>query len=73
MAKRAFEQFYNAAAGGYDQNFGRISAEFIPALLSAGRVGPGQKVLDIATGTGIAAEAAAEITGPELDFPPAII
>jgi ubiquinone/menaquinone biosynthesis C-methylase UbiE len=65
MAKRAFEQFYNAAAGGYDQNFGRISAEFIPALLSAGRVGPGQKVLDIATGTGIAAEAAAEITGPE--------
>jgi ubiquinone/menaquinone biosynthesis C-methylase UbiE len=30
-------------------------------------------VLDIATGTGIAAEAAAEITGPELDFPPAII
>jgi ubiquinone/menaquinone biosynthesis C-methylase UbiE len=64
MGKGVFEHLYNSGAGGYDQNFGHISAQFIPTLLRAGRIGPGQRVLDIATGTGIAAALAAETVGP---------
>jgi len=59
-----FEKFYDAGAGGYDQGFGRVSREFVPRLLEAARVAPGNRVLDIATGTGIAAEIAAEAVGP---------
>src|ERR1700712_3939661 len=64
MEKGAFEHLYNSGARGYDQNFGHISAQFIPALLRSGRIGAGQQVLDIATGTGIAAAAAADMVGP---------
>jgi SAM-dependent methyltransferase len=60
----AFEKFYDAGAGGYDQVFGRVSREFVPRLVEAARLAPGQRVLDIATGTGIAAEMAAEAVGP---------
>lgn len=59
----AFDQFYDSGAGGYDQSFGRVSGHFIPALLRAAKLGPGQQVLDVATGTGIAAEAAAKMVG----------
>ena len=52
------------AAAGYDRAFGSISGQFLPALLHAARVGPGYKVLDVATGTGVAAEAAIEAVGP---------
>jgi ubiquinone/menaquinone biosynthesis C-methylase UbiE len=55
---------YDAGAGGYDRGFGAVSAEFIPALLRAAGVATGQRVLDIATGTGIAARAAAAVVGP---------
>ena len=60
----AFEKFYDAGAGGYDRAFGHVSREFVPRLLAAARLAPGQRVLDIATGTGIAAEMAAEAVGP---------
>lgn len=60
----AFEKFYDAGAGGYDGVFGHVSREFVPRLLTAVRLAPGQRVLDIATGTGIAAEMAAEAVGP---------
>jgi ubiquinone/menaquinone biosynthesis C-methylase UbiE len=52
------------SAAGYDRAFGSVSGQFIPALLRAARVGPGYKVLDVATGTGVAAEAAIEAVGP---------
>ena len=54
-----FEKFYDAGARGYDRTFGHVSRELIPRLLAAARLAPGQPVLDIATGTGIAAEMAA--------------
>jgi ubiquinone/menaquinone biosynthesis C-methylase UbiE len=60
----AFEKFYDAGAGGYDRVFGHVSREFVPRLLAAARLARGQRVLDIATGTGIAAEMAAEAVGP---------
>ena len=52
------------AAAGYEQAFAHVSSYFIPFLLRAGRVAPGQRMLDIATGTGLAAEAALGIVGP---------
>ncbi|GEO16881.1 class I SAM-dependent methyltransferase [Microvirga aerophila] len=58
------ERFGPASAGGYDRGFGHVSREFIPALLRAARLAPGQRVLDVATGTGIAAEASVAAVGP---------
>jgi ubiquinone/menaquinone biosynthesis C-methylase UbiE len=58
------DRFSGASAAGYDRGFGSISGQFIPALLRAARVGPAYKVLDVATGTGIAAEAAIKTIGP---------
>ena len=57
------ERFGSTSAAGYDRGFGSISGQFIPALLRAGRVGPGCKLLDVATGTGVAAEAAVQVIG----------
>ena len=55
--------FYDAGAAGYDQIFGFASREFVPTLLALARLAPSHRVLDVATGTGIAAEAASEIVG----------
>ena len=52
------------AAAGYERGFARISSHFIPFLLSAANVSAGQRVLDVATGTGLAAEAALALVGP---------
>ena len=52
-------QYGAATAGGYDRAFGRVSRDFLPTLLRAARLAPGMRVLGIATGTGLAAEAAA--------------
>jgi ubiquinone/menaquinone biosynthesis C-methylase UbiE len=61
----AQELSYRAeVAAGYDLAFGSISAQFIPALLRGARVLPGYKVLDVATGTGLAADAAINAVGP---------
>jgi ubiquinone/menaquinone biosynthesis C-methylase UbiE len=51
------------AAAAYDRAFSHVSAHFLPFLLNAAQLTPGQRVLDVATGTGIAAEAALEIVG----------
>jgi ubiquinone/menaquinone biosynthesis C-methylase UbiE len=51
------------AAGEYDRAFSHVSAYFLPFLLRAARLAPGQRVLDVATGTGIAAEAALGVVG----------
>jgi ubiquinone/menaquinone biosynthesis C-methylase UbiE len=59
-----FQEFYDAGAEGYGVIFGRVPEHFRTTLLRQARVSTGQRVLDIATGTGIAAEAAARIVGP---------
>jgi ubiquinone/menaquinone biosynthesis C-methylase UbiE len=43
---------------------GRVTCSYLPALLQAAHIHAGQSVLDIATGTGAAAEATAAIVGP---------
>lgn len=53
------------AAAEYDRAFAHVSAHFLPFLLRAARLGPGQRVLDTASGTGIAAEAALRVVGAE--------
>lgn len=58
------DRFGTAGAAGYNQGFGSVSAQFVPALLQSARVTQGHRVLDIATGTGVAAEAAATAVGP---------
>jgi ubiquinone/menaquinone biosynthesis C-methylase UbiE len=61
MSELAYRQ---EAATGYDRAFAHVSAHFLPFLLRAARLAPGQRVLDAATGTGIAAEAALALVGP---------
>src|SRR5438874_3305120 len=62
----AEELSYRAeAAAEYDRAFSHVSAYFLPFLLRAAQLAPGKCVLDVATGTGIAAEAALAVVGPE--------
>lgn len=56
-------QFGDTAAAGYDQMVGRMTREVIPTLLRVAHLSPGHRVLDIASGTGLAAEAAASVIG----------
>jgi ubiquinone/menaquinone biosynthesis C-methylase UbiE len=55
---------YDKGAAGFDQTFGQPMRQFIPTLLRLAHVAPGQRVLDVATGTGAAAELALDIVGP---------
>ena len=57
------EPIYAGAAEGYDALFARTTQLFIPALLRAARIVPGQSVLDVATGTGAVARAAVDVVG----------
>jgi ubiquinone/menaquinone biosynthesis C-methylase UbiE len=57
--------YSDEAADGYDRTFGcHVSVRFAPALVRAAQLGPGMRVLDIATGTGLVAGAALSIVGP---------
>ena len=56
--------FRDAAAAEYDRAFAHVTAHFMPFLLRAARIAPGMRVLDIATGTGLSAEAALAAVGP---------
>lgn len=56
--------YKNEAASGYDRAFAPITRHFAPFLLRAAHIAPGMRVLDIAAGTGLAAEAAVSIVGP---------
>jgi SAM-dependent methyltransferase len=47
-------------AAGYDRFFGRVPRRLVEPLLDAAAVGPGKRVLDVATGPGYAAARAAE-------------
>jgi ubiquinone/menaquinone biosynthesis C-methylase UbiE len=55
---------YDKGASGFDQTFGLPMRQFIPTLLEMARLAPGQRVLDVATGTGAAAEFALNVIGP---------
>src|SRR5262249_14649953 len=51
------------AAAGYNDAFSNVSNYFVPFLLRSARLRSGEKVLDVATGTGIAAEASLAVVG----------
>ena len=55
--------FRSEAAAEYDRAFAHVTKYFMPFLLRAGDVAPGMRVLDIATGTGLSAEAALAAVG----------
>ena len=56
--------FKDEAAAEYDRAFAHVTAHFMPILLRAARLAPGMRVLDIATGTGLSAEATLAAVGP---------
>lgn len=56
-------QFERQAASGYDQAVGNMTRQLVPTLLRTAHLSPGQTVLDVASGTGIAAAAAAQVVG----------
>jgi ubiquinone/menaquinone biosynthesis C-methylase UbiE len=56
--------FKDEAAAEYDRAFAHVTAYFMPYLLRAADIVPGMRVLDIATGTGLSAEAALAAVGP---------
>lgn len=58
------DALYTTGAADYDDVFAHATGLFVPALLAAARLAPGQHVLDVATGTGAAAEFATAIVGP---------
>jgi SAM-dependent methyltransferase len=72
-------QFRQEAASTYDRNTGALlSRQLVPWVIRAARIGAGHRVLDIATGTGLIAEAAAALVGPTghvvaADLSPAMI
>jgi ubiquinone/menaquinone biosynthesis C-methylase UbiE len=56
--------YHAEAAAEYDCAFAHVSTHFIPFLLRAAHLAPGMRVLDIAPGTGLAAESALAVVGP---------
>jgi ubiquinone/menaquinone biosynthesis C-methylase UbiE len=56
--------YHDEAAAEYDRAFAHVSSHFLPFLLGAAGVASGMKVLDIATGTGLAAEECLRAVGP---------
>jgi ubiquinone/menaquinone biosynthesis C-methylase UbiE len=56
--------FRSEAAAEYDRAFAHVTRYFMPFVLRAAGVAPGMRVLDVATGTGLSAEAALAAVGP---------
>ena len=52
------------AAAEYDRAFAHVARYFMPFVLRAARIARGMRVLDIAAGTGLSAEAALSAVGP---------
>ena len=69
---------FDAVALGYDRAMARVSEPFIPDLLAACALGRDERLLDLGTGTGLVAAAAARALGPAvrvvgLDVSPAML
>ena len=56
--------FERQAAAEYDRAFAHVARYFMPFVLRAARIARGMRVLDIAAGTGLSAEAALSAVGP---------
>ena len=56
--------FRSEAGAAYDRAFAHVTRCFMPFLLRAASVAPGIRVLDVAAGTGLPAEAALAAVGP---------
>ena len=56
--------YRDEAAAEYDRAFAHVSEYFLPFLLDAAGLVPGMRVLDVATGTGLAAQALLAAVGP---------
>jgi ubiquinone/menaquinone biosynthesis C-methylase UbiE len=56
--------FARQAAAEYDRAFAHVARYFMPFVLRAARIAMGMRVLDIAAGTGLSAEAALSAVGP---------
>ena len=56
--------YHDEAAAEYDRAFAHVSRHFLPFLLSAAGVASGMRVLDVATGTGLAAAESLLAVGP---------
>ncbi len=58
----AFREFehagWEAVSAGYEQHFGRLTTQTVPAMLAAARIDKGMDVLDVCTGPGMLARAA---------------
>ena len=70
--------FKDEAAAEYDRAFAHVTMHFMPFLLRAAHIAPGMRVLDVATGTGLSAEAALAAVGPTgdvtaVDISPAMV
>jgi len=70
--------FKAAAAAEYDRAFAHVTMHFMLFLLRAAHVAPGMRALDIATSTGLSAEAALAAVGtgghvPAADLSPAMV
>jgi SAM-dependent methyltransferase len=73
---RSFElEGWEMAAGPYADAWPRLTAQTIPALLAAARVGPGTRLVDVASGPGPVAAAAAKLGADVLgiDFSPKMV
>jgi ubiquinone/menaquinone biosynthesis C-methylase UbiE len=55
--------FQREAAAEYDRAFAHVTKYFMPFVLRAAQIAPGMRILDIATGTGLSAEAALGAVG----------
>jgi ubiquinone/menaquinone biosynthesis C-methylase UbiE len=56
--------FQREAAAEYDRAFAHVARYFMPFVLRAAHIASGMRVLDIAAGTGLSAEAALSAVGP---------
>ena len=56
--------YKDEAAAEYDRAFAHVTRYFMPFVLCAARIARGMRVLDIATGTGLSAEATLSAVGP---------
>jgi ubiquinone/menaquinone biosynthesis C-methylase UbiE len=56
--------YLDEAAAEYDRAFAHVSEHFLPFLFNAAHLSHGMRVLDVATGTGLAAQGIADLIGP---------